>query len=90
MNQEEIQEKIRMEQQLAMLEELAKQNMSRDAVSRFGNLKVAHPEMAVQLMAFIAQGVQAGRIQEKISDETLKNILSSLQQPKKEFRLTRK
>jgi len=90
MNQEDVQEKMKMEQQLAMLEELAKQNMSRDAISRFGNLKAAHPEMAVQVMAFIAQGIQAGKIQGQISDESLKTILTSFQQPKKEFRLTRK
>lgn len=90
MNQEEMQEQLKMQQQIAMLEMMAKQNMSKEAISRYGNLKAAHPELALQVIAFIAQGVQTGKLKEIISDEELKNILMSVQQPKKEFKVTRR
>ena len=89
MNQEEIQEQMKMQQQIAMLEMLAKQNMSKEAISRYGNVKAAHPELALQVAAIIAQSVQVGKISGPVSDEELKAILTNLQQPKKEFKLRR-
>jgi len=90
MNQKELQEQLKLQQQVAMLEALAKQSMSKEAVSRYGNLKAAHPELAIQVAAFIAQGVQMGKVREQISDEELKEMLISFQQPKKEFKVVRK
>lgn len=90
MNQEELQEQLKLQQQVAMLEGLAKQSMSKEAVSRYGNLKAAHPELAIQVAAFIAQGVQMGKLREQISDEEFKEMLISFQQPKKEFKVTRR
>lgn len=90
MNQEEMQEQLKMQQQIAMLEMMAKQNMSKGAISRYGNLKAAHPELAIQVIAFIAQGIQMGKLKGIISDEELKGILMDIQQPKKEFKVTRR
>lgn len=90
MSQEELQEQMKLQQQIGMLEGLAKQIMSKEAISRYGNLKAAHPELAIQVAAFIAQGVQAGKIQGQMSDEEFKDLLSNFQQPKKDFKLTRR
>jgi DNA-binding TFAR19-related protein (PDSD5 family) len=75
-----------LKQQLALIESVAKQKMSKEAISRYGNLKLAHPEIAVKAIAFIAQAASAGQINEKISDEDFKLILKSIQEGKKEFK----
>ena len=69
----EIKEQIELNQQIEMLENIAKQYLSKEAISRYGNLKAAHPDVAIQAIAVIAQA--AGQIKEKISDEQFKNIL---------------
>ncbi len=78
-----------LKQQLAMLESVAKQKMSREAVSRYGNLKVAHPETAVRAIALIAQAVSTGQVKETVTDEEFKMLLQSIQQGKKEFKFKR-
>jgi len=84
----ELKEQIELNQQIEMLENIAKQYLSKEAISRYGNLKVAHPDVAIQAIAVIAQA--AGQIKEKISDEQFKNILKQMQKPKKEFKILRK
>ncbi len=84
----EIKEQIELNQQIEMLENIAKQYLSKEAISRYGNLKSAHPDVAIQAIAVIAQA--AGQIKEKISDEQFKNILKQIQKPKKEFKILRK
>ena len=63
-------------------------HQSKEAISRYGNLKAAHPDVAIQAIAVIAQA--AGQIKEKISDEQFKNILKQMQKPKKEFKILRR
>ena len=84
----ELKEQIELNQQIEMLENIAKQYLSKEAISRYGNLKAAHPDVAIQAIAVIAQA--AGQIKEKISDEQFKNILKQMQKPKKEFKILRK
>src|SRR3989344_3851791 len=84
----ELKEQIELNQQIEMLENIAKQYLSKEAISRYGNLKVAHPDVAIQAIAVIAQA--AGQIKEKISDEQFKNILKQMQKPKKEFKILRR
>lgn len=83
-NEEELQK------QVEMLENVARQFMTPDALSRYGNLKAGHLEKAIQLIAFIAQGVQAGQIKERLNDEQVKVLLMQMQPKTKEFKFTRK
>ena len=85
----EINEQIKLEQQIVALEEFAKQYLSKEAITRFGILKSAHPQKALQVIAFIAQIAQNGQIKEKISDEKFKEILKEFDKniKKKEFKL---
>ena len=55
-------------EQVALLESIAKKNMTKEAISRYGNLKIAHPELALRAIAAIAQAVQLGQITESITD----------------------
>lgn len=79
-----------MQQQIAEIEKVAKGIMSKEALGRYGNLRVAHPEKALQVAIFIAQAASNNQIQGVLSDDDLKNILLNAQEPKKEFKFVRK
>ena len=86
---QEFQEQIRLQQQIEQIESLAKQYLSKEALLRYGNLKSAHPEKAIQIATIIVQLVQSNQIREKISDEKFKELLKYLQKPKKETKIRR-
>ena len=73
-------------QQVQQLETLVKQRMTKEAVQRYGNIKLANPDKAVQLLAILGQFIQSGRL-EAIDDELLKKILMKMQEPKKDFNI---
>src|SRR3990167_8139612 len=75
--------------QIEQIEALAKQLLDKEALSRFGNIKIAHPEKAIQLASVLIQMARTGRLKEKLNDEQLKQILTMLQE-KKEFTIKRK
>ena len=87
---EALKEQIQLQKQIAMLETIAKQKMTKEAISRYGNLKSAHPEKAIQIIAILAQAIQQGQINEQITDEKLKSLLKQLEPPKQEFKITKK
>jgi programmed cell death protein 5 len=87
--QESLQEQQQMQAQLEQLETVVKQFFTKEALERYGNLKAAHQEKAVQLLVVLGQAVQQGQIKEKITDEKLKEILKQLQPEKKEFKIKR-
>jgi DNA-binding TFAR19-related protein (PDSD5 family) len=68
----------------------AKQRMSPEAISRYGNLKAAHPEKAIQSIAIITQMVNEGKFKGMVSDEEYKKLLQYMTPEKKEFKITRK
>ena len=90
-NQQEnsLQEQQQMQAQIEQLETAVKQFLTKEALERYGNLKAAHQEKAIQLLVVLGQAVQQGQIKEKITDEKLKDILKQLQPEKKEFKIKR-
>jgi len=87
--QQQAQEQQQLQSQIEQLETLVKQYLSKEALQRYGNLKTAHQEKAVQLLVILGQAIQQGQIKEKITDEKLKEILKQLQPEKKEFKIKR-
>ena len=81
---EQIQKKI------AEIEFAARQYMSQEAILRYGNLKSAHPQKALQAMAFIAQLGSQDQIKEKITDAQFKQLLLKLEPEKRETKIIRK
>lgn len=79
-------EESQMQLQIEQLESIVKQALTKDALQRFGNLKAAHPEKAMQLLAILAQALQQGQISQ-IDDNTLKEILIKITPEKKEFKI---
>jgi len=85
-----MQEQLKLQQQLAQLESSAKQYMTKEAIQRYGNLKVAHPQKALEVIMLLAQLIQNGQLKDKVDDYALKEFLLKTQQQKKEFKLMRK
>jgi len=81
---------MQLQQQIEQLESVVKNHMSANAISRYGTLKAAHPEKAIQSLVLITQLMQSGQIKGQITDMQYKQILQSLTQRKRETRITRK
>jgi len=82
-------EQLQVQQQIQQLESVVKKALTRDALSRYGNLRSAHPEKAIQLLVVLAQFLEQGKLK-VVDDLTLKQLLLTLQPAKKEFKITRK
>ncbi len=76
--QERLNQVNQLQQNITMLESIAKKIMSKEAISRYGNLKLAHPETALKAILAIAQIVESG-YKEEINDEKFKEILIQIQ-----------
>lgn len=87
-SQQEQQSQIQLAEQLEQLEGIVKQRMTRDALLRYGNIRAAHPEKALQILAVMGEVMQSGRVQE-ITDEMVKQVLQKLLPQKKDFNLRR-
>ena len=73
----------------AQKEIMLKQVLSGDARLRLNNVRMVKPDLAELVENYILNlGVQ-GNICGQISDEQLKQILSSAQQPKRDFKINR-
>jgi len=80
------QEEAQLQQQIEQLEAMVKHKMTKEALQRYGNLKTAHPEKAIQVLVVLGQLVQQGKL-EQINDESLKEILLKLTPEKKDFKI---
>ena len=89
LQQEKSQEQAQIHQQIEQMENIVKQFMTKDALARYGNLKTAHHEKALQLLLILFQAIQKGQIQDKINDSTLKKVLEQLTPKKKDIKIKR-
>jgi len=87
--QQQGQEQAQIQQQVEQMEEIVKQFLSKEALSRYGNLKTAHQEKALQLLVVLFQAIQKGQVRGKIDDSLLKKLLGQLTPKKKEIRIKR-
>ena len=86
--QQQVQEQEQLQQQIQQLEAIVKQALTKEALERYGNLKAAFPDRAVQLLVILTQAIQSGQIN-KIDDKTLKEVLKKITPKKKEFKIKR-
>ena len=86
--QQQSQEEEQLKQQIQQLELIVKQALTKEALQRYGNLKAAFPDKAVQLLVILVQAIQSGQIT-KIDDDTLKEILKKLSPEKKDIKIKR-
>ncbi len=87
--QQKLQEQMKLQQQVQQLELVVRQRLTNEALSRFGNIKAANPELAIQLMVYLGQLIQANKVG-MVDDHKLKEVLQQMSAPKKEFKITRK
>ena len=60
------------------------------ARQRLMNIKMVKPELATTVENYLLSAASTGRLNRSVTDEELKQILLSLQQPKKEFKINRR
>lgn len=82
------QEELQLNKQVEQLEAIVRGVLTKEAMQRYGNVKAAHPDKAVQALVVLAQLVQQGT--QRIDDDKFKEILQRLTPKKKEFRIKRK
>jgi programmed cell death protein 5 len=60
------------------------------ARQRLMNIKMVKPDLAATVENYLISAASSGRLNRSLTDEELKQILLSLQQPKKEFKINRR
>ena len=73
----------------AQKETMLKQVLSADARLRLNNVRMVKPDLADLVENYILNLTAQGKITGQISDEQLKQILLSAQQPKRDFKFNR-
>ena len=68
---------------------LLKQLLSSEARLRLNNVKMVKPELANMVENYLLGLASQGRSPSQITDDQLKQILLSAQQPKKDFKINR-
>ena len=68
---------------------LLKQILSPEARLRLNNVKMVKPELATMVENYLLGLAAQGRSPSQITDEQLKQILLSAQQPKRDFKINR-
>ena len=88
-NSEEDNNQLNEEQISAQKDIMLKQILSADARLRLNNVKMVKPELANLVENYLLGLAAQGKAQGQITDEQLKQILMSAQQPKKDFKINR-
>ena len=73
----------------AQKEIMLKQVLSADARLRLNNVRMVKPDLADLVENYILNVTTQGKISGQISDDQLKQILLSAQQPKRDFKFNR-
>jgi len=73
---------------VAQKEHILKQILTSEARSRLNNIKMVKQELATRVENHLIGLVTQGKINSQITDDQLKQILLSLQQPKRDFKIT--
>ena len=76
-------------EQKTQKEMMLKQILSPDARSRLNNIRMVKPDLANLVETYLVNLAAQGKMSGQISDEQLKQILLSIQQPKRDFKINR-
>lgn len=75
---------------LAQKEMILKQLLSPQARSRLNNIKMVKPDLASIVENYLINMASQGRLRAQVSDDQLKQVLLSMQQPKRDFKIERR
>jgi programmed cell death protein 5 len=73
----------------SMKEQALKTLLSPQARLRLTNVRMVKPELASMVENYLIGMASQGKLNTQISDEQLKQILQSIQQPKRDFKINR-
>ena len=76
-------------EQVAQAEVIVKKAMTKEAVQRYGTVKLAHPEVAMGALAVMFQMLQTGKLQH-VTDDTLKELLKNISPKKRDIKIRHK
>lgn len=74
----------------AQKEMIIKQILAPDARMRLGNIRMVKPDMAALVEGYLIKMASQGQLRSQVSDDQLKQILLSIQQPKRDFKISRR
>jgi programmed cell death protein 5 len=74
---------------VAQKEIILKHILSSDARLRLNNVKMVKPEIANTVENYLINLASQGKIRPPVTDDQLKQILLSIQQPKRDFKINR-
>ena len=74
----------------AMKESALKTLLTAEARLRLNNVRLVKPDLAAMVENYLLGLASQGRLNSQISDDQLKQILLSTQQPKRDFKINRK
>ncbi|HIH07009.1 MAG TPA: DNA-binding protein [Candidatus Nitrosotenuis sp.] len=69
---------------------ILKQLLSSEARLRLTNVRMVKPDLAALVENYLIGMASQGKIRSQITDEQLKQILQSTQQPKRDFKIERR
>ncbi len=87
--QQQADEEQQAKEQVAALEQAVKERLSKDALQRYGNIKTADPEKAIQLLVVLGRLIQLGKVG-MINDDYLKTVLEKISMQRRETKIIRK
>jgi len=87
--QQQAQEQAQVQKQVEQVEAVVRQFFTKEALARYGTLKTAHQEKALQLLLILFQAIQKGQVKGKIDDSLLKKVLEQLTPKKREIKIKR-
>ena len=73
----------------AQKENILKQILSSEARMRLNNIKMVKPELSDMVEQYLIGMATQGKLPGQLTDEQLKQILLSAQQPKRDFKINR-
>ncbi len=75
-------QKDQAEQIKALKDKIMRKILSKGARERLGNIRVANPQLALQVEMYLMQLHQAGQIRKRITEDQLKQILNAITKKK--------
>jgi programmed cell death protein 5 len=64
--------------------------LDEQARQRVANIKMVKPDLAAAVENYLISAATSGRLNRALSDNELKQILLSIQQPKRDFKINRR
>jgi len=74
----------------AQKENILKQILTSEARMRLNNIKMVKPELSSMVEQYLVGMASQGKIRSQLTDDQLKQILLSMQQPKRDFKINRR